>query len=207
MELADHYGFYIVEDDAYSELAAGPHENALAAYDSSRKLIHIGSFSKTVAPGIRLGWMASHTGIAQRIGSWLPNAANPYLSAVVRQMLASRALDKQIAACRQALGIRRQVAVELLQEVCPNISFLQPEGGFFVFCGLPLGVSEERLVAKCREAGVLIMPGQGFVRGETCSRGYVRICYARVSTAEIERGIMILGRQLEALEWEAAHAS
>lgn len=200
MSLAAEHKFYVIEDDAYWSYCDAPQPMTLAVHDVGNMLIHVGSFSKTVAPGLRLGWIASRTGLIDRIVAWLPNAANPYVSAVVRETLVSAGLQRRLAASRKAVEINRQLTVQLLAAKCPDVTFLNPRGGFYVFCRLPCGVHEAGLVQECRRGGVAVMPGSGFMHSNSSNSAHVRICYAGMRTSEVSHAIGVLSQRIRHLQ-------
>jgi DNA-binding transcriptional MocR family regulator len=196
IDLATGYGFTIFEDDPYGALrfegATLPTMYAMGP----ETVVYASSFSKTVCPGIRVGYLV---GSPELIGRVIKIATSTYISpsmvsqAIVHQFCVSGALEKSIETVKQALRERATTLGEALRRELPDARFVEPEGGYFLWLELPRGTDVDALYAAAAERGVQFVKGSDFVLegGEST----LRLAYSGVTPAEIEEGV---GRLAEA---------
>jgi 2-aminoadipate transaminase len=165
LELAEHYKFLIFEDDPYVELRfAG--EELPTMLSLGGRVVYASSFSKTVCPGIRVGYLV---GSEDLIGDIRKLATQTYISpsmvsqAIVAEFCESGAVDRSIETVKHALRERRDATCAALEEELPEASFVVPEGGYFLWVDLPEGADVERLDAASRERGVTFVKGADFL--------------------------------------------
>src|SRR5919198_3713621 len=141
VELADRYGFWILEDDPYRELPfdSEPPPTMLTP-GSDGRVIHASSFSKTVSPGVRVGYLAGPedeiTALAKRANE-IYISPNMLAESIVWELCRSGALDENIAFVKGALRERRDALVDALREQVPEADFVVPGGGYFLWLSLP----------------------------------------------------------------------
>ena len=140
VELAAEHGFWIFEDDPYRELPfEGEALETMLSIDRAERVIHASSFSKTVSPGVRVGYLA---GPAAEIAALAKRANETYISpnmlaeAVVLELCRSGGLDRNIEFVKGALRERRDALVEALGEQIPEAEFVVPGGGYFLWLDL-----------------------------------------------------------------------
>jgi 2-aminoadipate transaminase len=201
VELAAEHGFWIFEDDPYREL---PFEEepppTMLSRDGAGRVIHSSSFSKTVSPGVRVGYLA---GPVDEIRALAKHANEQYISpnmlaeAIVLELCRSGALDRNIEFVKGALRERRDALVEALRERLPEAEFVVPGGGYFLWLDLAAGVDSERLRQLAVEEGVGFIAGPDFMLegGESS----LRLSFASVPPGRIDEGIARLTRALEQL--------
>jgi 2-aminoadipate transaminase len=197
LELAREQGFLVVEDDVYRDLAfEGEVPPSFYALSGGRGVLRIGSFSKIMAPGLRLGWLIAAPEHIQRCvhcgTSQMGGGASPFAAHIVAEYCCAGHLEPQIARLRQVYCRRRDVTLAALERhMPPGVTWTRPRGGFFVWLTLPEGMSVEPLREAARERGVLFVPGSGFF---ACGGGErnLRIAFSFVPLDEIERGVKIL---------------
>jgi 2-aminoadipate transaminase len=199
IELSGEYGFLIVEDDVYRDLAfegdVPPSFYGLAGGD---RVLRIGSFSKIVAPGLRLGWLIAGP---ERIKGYLEcgtvqmgGGANPFVAHTMAEYCRAGNLEPHIARLRQVYRTRRDVLFAALERHMPRgVTWTQPRGGFFVWLTLPSGVHAGPLVEAARVQGVDFAPGAGFFADDGGERN-LRLAFSFVPPDEIERGVRILAQ-------------
>lgn len=196
LELAEAYDFLILEDDAYGELAFGEAPPPLKALDTRGRVIYIGSLSKVVAPGLRVGWAAAHPAIIQAMWLYKKDLEAPLSMAVAARYLSQIDLGARVADLRTRYRERRDIAVAALQRHMPaGVRWLVPQGGFFLWLHTP-GVDTAALLPRALEAGVAYVPGKYFFFGGDSGREYLRISYSYLSPEEMARGIALLGQLL-----------
>jgi 2-aminoadipate transaminase len=201
LELAREHGFLVVEDDVYRDLAfEGEVPPSFYALSGDQRVLRIGSFSKIVAPGLRLGWLIAASEHIQRCvhcgTSQMGGGANPFTAHIVAEYCRAGHLEPHIARLRQVYRRRRDVILTALERhMPPGVTWTQPRGGFFVWLTLPKGISVGPLQEAARQRGVLFVPGTGFFVGGGGERN-LRLAFSFVPTDEIERGVAILAQAI-----------
>jgi 2-aminoadipate transaminase len=191
LELAGEYGFTIFEDDPYVELRfEGESLPTMLALGGAETVVYASSFSKTVCPGIRVGYLV---GPADLIGRIRKLATNTYISpnmvaqSIVAEFCHSGAVERSIEKVKAALRERRDATASALDRHLPEARFVTPEGGYFLWVDLPEGSDVARLEAAARERGVIFVKGSDFLlKGGESS---LRIAYSAVPPDQIEEGI------------------
>jgi 2-aminoadipate transaminase len=191
LALASRYGFTIFEDDPYVELRfEGESLPTMLSMDKSDTVIYASSFSKTVCPGIRVGYLV---GPADVIASVRKLATNTYISpnmvaqSIVAEFCDSGAIERSIATVKEALRERRDATAGALERHIPDARFVTPQGGYFLWVDLPEGSDVAALEAASAERGVIFVKGTDFlIEGGDSS---LRIAYSAVPPDQIEEGI------------------
>lgn len=199
LELAEEHSFWIFEDDPYREL---PFEHSAPATMLSNcgsdRVIHASSFSKTVSPGVRVGYLA---GPEAEISKLIKRANETYISpnmlaeSVVWELCRSGALDRNIEFVRGALQERRDALVAALAEQLPEAEFVIPGGGYFLWLTLAEGVETPDLLAAALEEGVGFIAGPDFMLEG--GHNSLRLSFASVPPERIGEGVSRIARALE----------
>ncbi len=201
LELAREHGFLVVEDDVYRDLAfEGEVPPSFYALSGGQRVLRIGSFSKIMAPGLRLGWLIAapeHIRRCVNCGtSQMGGGANPFTAHVVAAYCHAGHLEPQIARLRRVYRRRRDVILAALERHMPSgVTWTHPRGGFFVWLTLPEGVSVGPLQEAARERGVLFVPGTGFFAGGGGERN-LRLAFSFAPPDELERAVAILAQAI-----------
>ena len=190
VELAAEHGFWIFEDDPYRELPfdSEPPPTMLSPGGDGR-VIHASSFSKTVSPGVRVGYLA---GPADEIAKLAKRANEIYISpnmlaeSVVWELCRSGALDENIEFVKGALRERRDTLVEALREHVPEAEFVVPGGGYFLWLTLDDDVDTVELHAAALEEKVAFIAGPDFMLDG--GRSSLRLSFAQRSPRPDRRG-------------------
>ncbi|HEX8689305.1 MAG TPA: PLP-dependent aminotransferase family protein [Solirubrobacterales bacterium] len=199
VELAAEYGFWLFEDDPYRELPfEGEALETMLSLDKAGRVVHASSFSKTVSPGVRVGYLA---GPGEEIAKLAKRANETYISpnmlaeSVVLELCRSGALDRNIEFVRGALRDRRDALVEALREQIPEAEFVVPEGGYFLWLDLAAGTDTTALLAEAKAEGVGFVAGPDFmIEGGENS---LRLSFASVPPDRIPEGVARIARALE----------
>jgi 2-aminoadipate transaminase len=201
VELAAEHGFWIFEDDPYRELPfEGEPPPTMLALDGSSRVIHSSSFSKTVSPGVRVGYLA---GPEPQIKQLAKRANEVYISpnmlaeSIVWELCRSGALEDNIAFVKGALRERRDALVDALQEHLPEAEFVLPGGGYFLWLTLNDDVDCEDLLAAALEERVGFISGRDFMLDG--GRSSLRLSFASVPAEQIGEGVARIARALERL--------
>ena len=188
--LAAEHGFVVFEDDPYVELRfAGEQLETMLSMDPER-VVYASSFSKTVCPGIRVGYLI---GPKDLIAGVAELATNTYISpsmvaqAIVYEFCASGAIEHSIATVKTALAQRAGALALALRRELPEAEFVPPEGGYFMWVTLPPGTDVSALHQAAAERGVAFVKGTDFVLegGENT----LRLAYSGVTPEQIDEGV------------------
>ena len=201
VELAAEHGFWIFEDDPYRELPfEDPPPPTMLSLDRSGRVIHSSSFSKTVSPGVRVGYLA---GPEEEITKLAKRANEVYISpnmlaeSVVWEFCRSGALDENIAFVKGALRERRDALVGALSERLPEAEFVLPGGGYFLWLTLNDDVNCEELLAAALQQRVAFIAGCDFMLEG--GRSSMRLSFASVPAEQIGDGVGRIAAALEGL--------
>jgi 2-aminoadipate transaminase len=191
LDLAQTFGFVLFEDDPYVELRfEGEPLPTMLSLDSGDRVVYASSFSKTVCPGIRVGYLV---GPAELILEIKTLATNTYISpsmvsqAIVAEFCRSGALERSIEAVKAALRERRDATCAALERHLPDARYTPPEGGYFLWVDLPEGSDVDALAAAAGERGVAFVKGSDFLLegGESS----LRLAYSGVTPEQIDDGV------------------
>lgn len=168
VKLAETEGLLIIEDDVYRELAYdGPAPASLWSLAAPGVVARLGSFSKSLGPGLRLGWMTGAAELVQSIvdGGLLDSGGgiNHYTALVVAALCAAGDYDSHLVTLRDSYRARRDVLVAALRQHLPaGCRVRSPGGGFFVWVDLPKGVPSRAVLPHAEAAGMSFIPGANF---------------------------------------------
>lgn len=199
-QLVQETELLLIEDDPYGDLyfdTAPPESIFSRAPDSS--IAFASSFSKTVSPGVRVGYMIVPESMAGEITAL---ANNTYISpnmigeAAVYEMMQSEALQQNIERCRALLRERCDAMCAALDEHMPDAQYERPQGGYFLWMRLPGGVSADELLPAATEHGVTFVPGSAFGEG---FEQYARLAFSYPKPDRIAVGIERLSRALHSV--------
>jgi 2-aminoadipate transaminase len=201
VDLAGERGFNLFEDDPYRLISfGGDPPPTMLEQDERDRVVHASSFSKTVAPGVRVGYLI---GPAEEIAALAKLANEQYISpsmlaeSIVWELCRSGALEKNIETVNAALRERRDALVEALREHIPEARFVVPEGGYFLWLDLNDDVDTQALLAEAKKEGVTFIAGPDFmIEGGSSS---LRLSFAPVPAEDVAEGVQRLARALERL--------
>ena len=201
LELAEQYDFVIFEDDPYIELRfEGERLPTMLSLDSSDHVVYASSFSKTVCPGIRVGYLA---GPAETIAAVQKIATETYISpnmvaeSIVNEFCRSGAIDNSIETVKAALRDRVQRLSAALESQLPDAKFTAPDGGYFLWVDLPDGVDVDALSAAAQDRGVVFVKGTDFLLEG--GQNSLRLAYSGVTPDEIDEGVKRLAEAYNSL--------
>ena len=201
VELAAEHGFMIFEDDPYRLISfAGDVPPTMLSEDRNDRVIHASSFSKTVSPGVRVGYLA---GPAPEIATLAKRGSEHYISpnmlaeAVVLELCRSGALATNIEFVNGALGERRDALVEALREQIPEARFVVPGGGYFLWLDLDDDIDTPTLLEAAKKEGVAFVAGPDFMLEGGGSS--LRLSFASVPAPDVGEGVARLARALESV--------
>ena len=194
LALAEAHGVPIFEDDCYSDLTwSGERPPALYAMSQSQNVIHIGSFSKSIAPALRVGFIVAPWQILSRMLALKTDAGSGALEQMVLAEYCAPHFETHVPALRQRLQKKLDTLVEALGEQFGTAAeFDYPPGGIFLWVKLPDNVDTMKLYNAALAAGVAINPGPNWSADKVWSKSRMRLCFASPSHEDIRAGIAVL---------------
>ncbi|GLS87067.1 GntR family transcriptional regulator [Cypionkella aquatica] len=200
LEAASRENFVIVEDDYEFEMSfLKPVSPALKSLDSEGRVIYAGSFSKSVFPGMRLGYLvgpASFIREARALRLMMLRHPPGHIQRTVAYFLSLGHYDALINRMRNAYRRRRQVMEEAIRDNGLAVAGQGGFGGSSFWMRAPAGVDTEVLAEGLRAEGVLIEPGRAFFAPEQAPKNFYRLGYSSISPAKIPEGIARIGRAI-----------
>jgi 2-aminoadipate transaminase len=205
LRLAAEFGFVLFEDDPYVDIRfSGEPLPTMLSLDEHGSVVYASSFSKTVCPGIRVGYLV---GPAERIAEIQRLATNTYISpnmvaqSLVYEFCSSGAIDASIATVKAALARRVEKLTAALERELPEARFQTPEGGYFMWVELPEGTDVSRVFDEAGQRGVAFVKGTDFLLegGENT----MRLAYSGVTEDQIDEGVARLAAAVRASEGAA----
>ena len=200
LDIAREHGLAVIEDDPYSELRYnGEPLPTLRSLDPD--VIYLGTFSKTIAPGLRVGWVAAPEKMTD-LFCMAKEGTDVHTSRMMTRTVFHAAdgfLDDHVAAMKEAYRARRQALLECLAIEMPDgVEWSRPEGGFFIWVTLPEGMCASELLPKAAANGVIFLPGSVFyaTSGTTATRA-LRLTFSALPVERIREGVRRLAEVME----------
>jgi len=195
--IARQHGVPIFEDECYADLIWDPDvPPSLYAMDP-QQVIHIGSFSKTLSPALRLGYMIAEWDIMRRLVA-CKREADSGTGALEQMIVAeyfSQSFDQHVGTLSRMLHGKLDVMVEALEkEFGTAVEMFRPKGGIFLWIRLPDAVDVTKLVKPAADAGIAFNPGPEWACNPQGAKSYMRLCFALPSKDQIRDGVAALAR-------------
>jgi 2-aminoadipate transaminase len=191
LELAAEYDFTLFEDDPYIAIRfEGEGLATMFSRDEAGKVVYASSFSKTVCPGIRVGYLVGAQATIKQIQGIATNtyiSPNMVAQSIVNQFVRSGRMDSAIATVKNALRERRDTLLAALERELPEAAFTPPSGGYFMWVELPEEIKVAEVETAAAERGLIFVKGTDFLLegGENT----LRIAYSGVTPAQIDEGV------------------
>jgi DNA-binding transcriptional MocR family regulator len=200
LDLAARHDVPIVEDDAYGDLRfEGTPVPALHALDRHGVVVRLGTFSKIVAPGVRLGFVLGDPALIQRLQPFKgEGSTNGLTSLIVGTLMRSGRLTTHIEVLQRSYRTRRDaMEAALVAEMPKEVVWTRPEGGFFVWLTLPTGTDVEKVMARAEAERVVAMPGTAcFPDGQ--GTHHIRLSFSLQPLDRLAEGVARLARAIRA---------
>lgn len=200
-EMLGKYEVPLIEDDPYGELRyAGQSLPPIKSFDQSSRVIYLSTFSKTIVPGLRLGWVVAERDLIRKLvlakqGTDLHTGT--LVQRAVHRYLENSDLSGHIQVIREEYGRRRNVMLEEMKANFPgHISWTEPEGGMFLWVTLPDHFDTIQLLSRAIEENVAYVPGAPFYPNGG-GLNTLRLNYSNSTPLQIREGTQRLGRLLK----------
>ncbi len=207
IELAEERDLLVIEDDPYGLVRfEGEPLPSLLELAPAGRVIYSCSFSKTVAPGLRVGYLVLPRDLGQAVEAI---AVSTYVSpaifteAIVWEFLRTGLLEPNLARTGAKLRARRDAMLEALERELPDATWSRPEGGYFIWLDLPGGVDAGELLAQAEENGVTFVKGADFFAGPG-GESSARLAFSFATPDEITEGVGLLASAVRLLAAPAA---
>jgi 2-aminoadipate transaminase len=177
----------------------------IKSFDIGDYVIGLGTVSKILAPGLRIGWVNASPEIVGRMAAQkCDHGTNPFVQRIVAQLFMNGKADEHIERVKRTLRVHRDVMVEAIRQHLPGSKVEVPQGGYFLWVQLPDEVDADELVQRAGELNVEVNPGRLSFVGPTPGQ-FIRLAYSFCDPTEIRAGIARLGEAYRALR-QAQHA-
>jgi 2-aminoadipate transaminase len=194
LRLAELHGVPIFEDDCYSDLIwDGRRPPALYSMSRHGGVIHIGSFSKSIAPALRVGYIVARWDVLARMLSLKTDAGSGALEQMVLGEFCPAHFDEHVPRLTGGLRKKLETLMDALNEQFGTAAeFEDPKGGIFLWVKLPDAADTQKLFAPALAAGVAINPGPEWSTDKAHSKSRTRLCFANPSHEAIRQGVATL---------------
>jgi 2-aminoadipate transaminase len=192
--LSVEYDFVILEDDAYGELAFDKNPLSLKAIDRDGHVLYVGSLSKVVAPGMRVGWIAGASEFISALNWFKKDLDHPFAQSTMAAYLETINLDERLVQLKEVYRNKCKTLIGALEKHLPeNVSWYVPKGGYFVWVRIP-GVDTATLLTQALSEGVSFIPGKFFYQDDQNGTEYLRLSYSFATESDIVDGVKKLGK-------------
>lgn len=197
LEPINKYGVPVLEDAPYSELCyEGQAMTPLKSMDKSGYVIYLSTFSKTVYPGLRLGWIWANKKLIYRLSNirQLMDLHSSCISQlIVERFIASGEMEKYLSLIRREYRDGRDIMMDALKTYAPpGLTWNHPDGGYYLWCRLPEGLPADLLATQAAQNGVAVLPGTPFYLPGQKGENYIRLNYTFPPRNRIAEGIRVL---------------
>jgi 2-aminoadipate transaminase len=203
VELAERYNVLVLEDDAYGDLTyEGPPQPLMKSMDRGGYVIYLGTFSKIIYSGLRLGWITADKRVIREFSSvkQLSDLHSSSLSQwIVERFIASGDFERHLKKICAEYKERRDIMAGALKKLAPRgMTWNNPAGGYYIWCRLPEGISAEKLVSKAAEHRVSFIPGAPFFASGQ-GDDFIRLNFTYAPVGSITEGVKRLCHALREL--------
>jgi 2-aminoadipate transaminase len=196
--LSREYDFFIVADEVYQMLAyTSTPPQPMTYYDTSERVFSLGSFSKILAPGLRLGWIQAKPSLLEPFVTcgYLDSGGglNPFVSSIVNSFIELDLQKDYLNLLKKKYQDRMLTLSEALRQYIPALTFTDPDGGYFIWSCLPEGTDTEALLSQAHEHQVGFQTGIKFSSSKSLCN-YLRFCFAFYGKKDLLEGVKRLSQ-------------
>ena len=198
VDMASEYDFIILEDDPYGELRyVGEHLKPIKAFDDEGRVIYMGTFSKVLSPGLRVGWVVAHPEILKKLiiaKQSTDVCTNVLGQAIAHEYMARGLMDRQIAKICEIYGRKLRLMLDGMDEFMPEgVTWMKPQGGMFLWATLPDGIESPTLLEKALKKRVAFVSGRAFFPDPKDGFSTMRLNFSFPADDLITEGLRRLG--------------
>ena len=203
IDFAEGNGIFIVEDSPYRRvLFEGELEPPLKALDRSDTVLLLGTFSKIMAPGLRIGWVHGAADLIQRMVQLKTDGGScPLTQRIIVEFCSGGRLSGHLAGVQATYREHRNHMVAAIRRELPEASFTVPHGGYYVWLTLPQEFDGNDFAARAAKEDVSLIPGSKFfavnggrATGDAAPANHIRLAYSYATLDEIDEGLLRLGK-------------
>jgi 2-aminoadipate transaminase len=199
LALADEFDFLILEDDAYGELAFELNPVSIKSLDNNGRVLHVGSLSKIVAPGMRIGWIAATSEFISALSWFKKDLDHPFAQSTMAVYLEDINLEKRLHILTDVYRAKCATLIRALKQFLPAcVSWYVPAGGYFVWVKIP-GLDTSVLLKQTLAEGVSYIPGKYFYLDQTEGAEFLRLSFSYADENDIVEGIRRLGKLVDSV--------
>lgn len=200
LELASEYNFLIVEDGPYNELRyEGKDIDPIKSMDNQERVLFLGTFSKILAPGFRIGWMIGHEDFIRKIEiakQSVDLCTNVFSQHIACEYMKTGKMEDQIQKIKKLYNRKRKIALDALEKHMPEeVEWTEPEGGMFLWAKVPKGINTHEIFEDARKNGIAYVPGKHFY-AKNPKPNTMRINYTFLSDEKIPEGIRRIAKTI-----------
>lgn len=202
MNVLSRYNTIVIEDDPYGDIMFDGEELPPLYSYMPEKTILLGSFSKTIAPGLRLGWMVANEEIIRK-ASIMKQASDLHsgnlTQHILYRFLTTYSLDAHIKIIQDVYRFQRDTMMSCLKQYFPStIQYTHPQGGMFTWVTLPEEITARELLAKAMEQDIIFVPGDAFYANNPDTQT-LRLNYSNVEEVSMRKAMNTLGGMVASL--------
>jgi 2-aminoadipate transaminase len=204
LALARRHDLLLVEDSPYRMVRfEGEPLPSLKSLDTDGRVLLLGTFSKLMAPGLRVGWVAAQAPLVARMALLKTDAGScPLTQRIILEFCtADGRLDQHTARVQTAYRANRDRMMAALARELPDVVYQRPTGGYYLWLTLPAGVDGDDLARAANEAGVTIIAGSKFFARSDAGhpKNHVRLAFSHAAGDEIDQGVRRLAQALSSI--------
>jgi len=207
VRLAEKYGIYVVEDSPYRKIRfEGESYPIVKAFDRTESVFVLGTVSKLVAPGMRVGWIVASKNLIVLLAQLKADlGTSPLAQRIILNFLKNKKqYNEHTQKVRERYGKHRDIMVQALRREIPEIQFTVPCGGYYLWLTVPQRINAEKLADRAFKEKVIIIPGSKFYAGKGPKglgppSNTFRLCYSQAKPEEIEEGIKRLSKAFHSI--------
>ena len=202
--LAETYGFIILEDDPYRRVRfEGDPVPPIKAFDEAGVVVALGTVSKILAPGLRVGWAIGAKEVVDRMAMQKADGGtNPFAQRIVADLMRGNKMSKHVDDLSAEMRRHRDAMVQAFAEFLPDAKVHVPQGGYFLWATLPEGTNAERVAALALDQGTEVSSGRLSFPNEVPGH-HIRLAYSFVDIDDIWRGVKGLGKAYDLYKAQA----
>ncbi|WP_156289431.1 MocR-like pyridoxine biosynthesis transcription factor PdxR [Oceanobacillus salinisoli] len=201
LEISNKDSLPIIEDDVYGELwLDSPPPKPLKARDKQGNILYIGSISKTLSPGLRIGWLVGPEPVIERLSDikmQTDYGSSSLSQYAVNKWLKSGIYEDYLTQIRKKLKFRRDLTIQILTKYFSELATWSiPSGGFYIWLRMQTGISTRKLFDLALREGILLNPGSIYDKND---QEHLRLSYSYASIEELEHGLIRLSELISGL--------